>query len=145
MTGELLIVNKKLLPKCYEKVVMAKELLESSQAINVKDACEKVGISRATFYKYQEYVFLYKEGKQIHSLVISFTLSHKTGALSRVCDLLSKEGVSIITISQSSPIKDRAAIMLSLDISNVTKNLDELKDSISQIEDIKQLKVMAVE
>jgi len=145
MSEELFIVNKKLLPKCYEKVVKAKQLLETGEVDNVSKACEKCGISRGTFYKYQNYVFAYHQENITRKLVVSFTLSHKTGALSRVCDFLSKENVSIITISQSSPIGEVAPVMLSLDISAMKKTVDEFKESFDKISDIKQLKMIAVE
>ena len=61
MSEEYLIVAKKLLPKCYEKVVEAKKLLQEGKADSVSKACEICAISRSTFYKYQENVFSYDE------------------------------------------------------------------------------------
>ena len=59
MSLEYLIVNKELLPKCFEKVVEAKNLLNNTDS-NISSICKKCGISRSTFYKYQDKVFPYK-------------------------------------------------------------------------------------
>jgi len=145
MSKELIIVNKDLLPKYFEKVLKAKKLLEEGQAENVSDACNKADISRSTFYKYQNDVFAYEETKNIRKLVISFMLSHKTGTLSLVCDTLSKYNVSIITISQSAPIKNSCPVMLSLDISLLEITIDELKNELEKTEVIQKLKFMSFE
>ncbi len=144
MSKELFIVSAGLLPKCYAKVIEAKELLANGEADNVSLACKKVGISRGTFYKYQDQIFPYHDDSITRKLVVSFTLSHTTGSLSRVCDFLSKENVSIITISQSDPIGSVAPIMLSMDISKLDKPVEDFLKSLESIEVIKQLKLMAV-
>ena len=46
MSKEYLIVNKELLPKCFEKVVEAKELLNHTDS-NITSICKKCGISRS--------------------------------------------------------------------------------------------------
>lgn len=146
MSKELLIVNKVLLPKCYEKVVQAKALINEGKVDSVSKACKSVGISRGTFYKYQEYVFEYKdENINTRKLVISFSLTHKAGSLSKVCDLLSKENVSITTISQANPIGDVAPILLTIDISKMKKDINNLKKKLESIDDISQLKIIAAE
>ncbi len=145
MAGELLIVNKNLLPKSFEKVAKAKSLLNDGKVNSVSEACKAVDISRGTFYKYQESVFEYKENANTRKLVVSFSLSHKAGSLSKVCDLLSREDVSIITISQSAPIGEIAPVMLSLDISSLRQSVDGLRKALEGIDGLTQLNIIAVE
>ena len=145
MADDLLIVHKKLLPKCYEKVVEAKKLLNDGRYDSISKVCEACGISRSTFYKYQDYVFSYEENSEVRKLVVSLALSHRKGSLSKVCDKLSKLDISILTISQSIPIDDSAQIMLSLDISNMKADIDEFKKVLSKIPEVSQLKVMSFE
>ncbi|MBR2577429.1 MAG: ACT domain-containing protein [Erysipelotrichaceae bacterium] len=145
MADDLLIVHKKLLPKCYEKVVEAKKLLNDGRYDSISKVCEVCGISRSTFYKYQDYVFSYEENSEVRKLVVSLALSHRKGSLSKVCDKLSKLDISILTISQSIPIDDIAQIMLSLDISNMKADIDEFKKVLSKIPEVSQLKVMSFE
>ncbi len=144
MNKEYLIVDKTLLPKCFEKVVEAKNLL-SSTSNNITTICKQCGISRSTFYKYQDKVFSFEQGNKERKLVLSLTLYHKTGALSKVCDALTKLNVSIITISQSVPLKGVAPVMVSLDITNLNKTIDEFKVDLKNIKEIKDLRVISYE
>ena len=144
MSKEYLIVDKELLPKCFEKVVEAKNMLTSTNS-NISSICKACGISRSTFYKYQDKVFSYEEGNKERKLVLSLTLYHKTGALSKVCDALTKLNVSIITISQSVPLKGIAPVMVSLDITNLNKSIDEFKGDLKNIKEIKDLRVISYE
>ena len=145
MANDLLIVHKKLLPKCYEKVVEAKKLLNDGRYDSISRVCEACGISRSTFYKYQDYVFSYDENSSVRKLVVSMALSHQKGSLSKVCDRLARLDISILTISQSIPIDDVAQIMLSLDITNMKVSIDEFKEALSKIPEVSQLKVMSLE
>ena len=50
MSSDYLIVNKKLLPDFLDKVIEARNLLESREALTVTEAVQKAGISRNTYY-----------------------------------------------------------------------------------------------
>lgn len=144
MNGEMLIVSKKLLPKAFEKVVETKKLLKEGKCESVSEACEKTGISRSTFYKYQEHVFLYEDKKKkLKKVVLSFTLEHKTGALSKVSDCFSKLNASILTITQSVPVGNTAPVLVTLDITNTKMSIEDFKKAIEQLEEVHQLKVVS--
>ena len=53
------VVTKKAVPEVLLKVVEAKRLLESAKASTVQEAADMVGISRSSFYKYKDDIFLY--------------------------------------------------------------------------------------
>ncbi len=144
MSKEYLIVDNELLPKCFKKVIEAKSLLNNTDS-NITSICKKCGISRSTFYKYQDKVFLYKQENKERKLVLSLTLFHKPGALSKVCQFLFKENVSIITISQSVPLKGIASLILSLDISDLNKSIDNFKNDLKKIDEIKDLRLISYE
>lgn len=144
MSKEYLIVDNELLPKCFKKVIEAKNLLNNTDS-NITSICKKCGISRSTFYKYQDKVFLYKQENKERKLVLSLTLFHKPGALSKVCQFLFKENVSIITISQSVPLKGIASLILSLDISDLNKSIDDFKNDLKKIDEIKDLRLISYE
>lgn len=57
MNDEYFLINKKVLPKYFEKVIEIKSLINNGYS--VIDACKKVDLSRSTFYKYKDYVSLY--------------------------------------------------------------------------------------
>ena len=56
MDSRYLIVDKKILPEYFEKVVEASRLLAEGEAPDISEAVRKVGISRSTYYKYKDYV-----------------------------------------------------------------------------------------
>lgn len=143
MSKEYLIVAKELLPKCFEKVVKAKEMLNNNDSIS--NTCKKCNISRSTFYKYQDKVFPYKKDKQGKKLILSINLIHKAGALSKVCDVLSKLNISIITISQAVPLKGIAPVMLSLDITNLEGSIEHFKNYLKEIKEIKEIRIISYE
>lgn len=143
MSKELLIVNKKVLPKCFEKVVEAKKLLQDNKYDNISKVCEHLGISRSTYYKYQDYVFDYNLKNDVKEVVISFTLIHEKGSLSKVCDQLSKLDISILTVFQSSPIDTKAPVMLSLDITNMKISIKEFEKILSKLPNLSDLKIMS--
>ena len=53
MDSRYLIVDKKILPEYFEKVVEASRLLAEGEAPDISEAVRKVGISRSTYYKYK--------------------------------------------------------------------------------------------
>ena len=48
------LVREKAVPEVLLKVVEARRLLETRKVLTVQDAVEQVGISRSSFYKYQD-------------------------------------------------------------------------------------------
>ena len=145
MSNEYMIVHKDVLPKCFELVAKAKELLKDGKIDNVSDACKSVGISRSTFYKYQDYVFFYDNKENERKLSFSLSLSHEAGALSKVCGCLSKLEISIITISQSAPLGDVAEINVTCDVSKMSCGIDELKKKMENIEEVSRFNLLSFE
>mgnify|MGYP000010446173 CR=1 FL=1 len=99
MIKDYLIVNKKILPDYYSKVVEARILMESSQCKSVSDAVKKVGISRSTYYKYKDYIFTPSENYG-RKFTLSFKLDDQPGILSNILNILRDHKTSIITIHQ---------------------------------------------
>ena len=126
MDYDFFIVSKSVLPDCFEKVVEARELLRSGRTRDVSEAARMVGISRSTYYKYKDHVFLPKEGEHGRRLVVSMLLSHKRGTLGRVPSELGELGANIVTINQNPPIGDRASVMISMDIASMSSDTQTL-------------------
>ena len=81
----------------------------------------------------------------MRKLVISLTLVHKKGSLSKLCDRLAKMDISILTVFQSDPIDDVAPVMLSLDISNMKTSINDFKKKLTELPEIGQLRIMSFE
>jgi chorismate mutase len=77
-------VHKKILPNYLEKVLEAREMLDSREAATVTEATERIGISRNTYYRYKDYVFRAKDPTRGQQAVLSLLLADLPGALSAV-------------------------------------------------------------
>lgn len=145
MLDDYLIVHKSILPDYYEKVVSARLLVESGEAKDVSDAVRRVGISRSTYYKYKDYVLEPSAVSEGRMAVISVMLSHEPGVLSTLLTKISDVGGSIVTITQSMPIREKAQVTLCLDISDVSGTLEDLMADISVTPGVEKPKILAVE
>lgn len=144
-TGKYLLVDKRILPLCYEKVVMARTLILSGQVKDVSDAVKQVGISRSTYYKYKDYVFALNTDTECRKAVITFTLSHKAGMLGEVLKKLSDDGANILTITQNLPINSKANVVMSIDISLINDGVDKLIEDINVINGVSNAHLLAIE
>ena len=57
---------------------------------------------------------------------------------------LSEAGVSVLAIDQSLPIRNKAAVMLSLDLSGMVGDLKDLERVISESKGTEQVRMVAV-
>ncbi len=51
------VLREKAVPEVLLKVVEAKRLLDSGRVLSVQEAVDQVGISRSSYYKYQNDIF----------------------------------------------------------------------------------------
>ena len=145
MKGDYLIVHKKILPVYYEKVLQARNLLESGAERDVSAAVRAVGISRSTYYKYKDYIYSPDSGEMGRKAVISMLLSHEIGVLSTALNKLSTLGVSVLTISQNLPIRDVASVLMTLDVSQMSVSIEETTHILGQIPVVENVSLVALE
>lgn len=145
MSNKYLIVDSKVLPDYFELVLKAKELLESSKVEGVSKACEEVGISRSTYYKYKDYVFLLKGGIDGRRAELNILLNHQQGTLKEVLDIISSEKCNILTIHQSLPINNLASLNVLIDISKSEYGIDEVLNKLAKLDDVKKVKLIGME
>lgn len=145
MKSDYLIVHKKILPMYYEKVLEARRLLESGVEKDVSAAVRKVGISRSTYYKYKDYIYSPGSGDAGRKAVISMLLSHEVGVLSTALNKISNLGASVLTISQSMPIRDIASVVMTLDVAQVEASIEAVTETLSSISGVENVYLMAIE
>ena len=145
MNSKYLLVDKKILPSYYEKVIEARTLLSSGKIKDVSEAARAVGISRSTYYKYKDFIFTTNSATEGRKAVISFTLSHKPGILSEVLGKLSDEGANILTITQNLPINSKAHVVLSLDVSSLKTEIEVFIKEINAIDKVSGTKLVSIE
>ncbi len=145
MKSEYLIVHKSALPECYEKVVEARDLLRCGKAKEVSEAARMAGISRSTFYKYKDLVFTPGEGTSCKKAVLTMLLSHERGMLGRVLSAISDTGANILTIMQNPPIGERASVVISVDVTDMNRSVEETIALLSEIRGVERAGLLDME
>ena len=145
MLDQFLIVHKDALPEYFQRVVEARSLLESGQARDVSAAAKAVGISRSTYYKYKDYVFEPSHMSEGRRAVLSMVLDHETGVLSGLLARVSALGASVLTITQSLPLRGAAGVTLSLDVGGMPGTTAEMLQALEAAPGVSQVRLVAVE
>ena len=145
MLENYLIIHKSILPDYFETVLQAKHLLEEGKAKNVMQATKMAGISRSTFYKYKDFILEPTSISDGRKAVISMLLSHETGILSHVLARVSDAGASVLTITQSLPVRGKASVTITLDISAMPDSITTLLKSIDECPGAENTKLIAVD
>lgn len=128
----MLIVDKKVLPDVYEKVLYATALLESGEAKNISQAVKLAGISRSVYYKYKDSILPYiKEPSKI--LTMQVILMDRPGALMHFIEVFYQLNANILTIYQSLPMKDRAFVTVSVRMDDIHMELEEFLTRIKKV------------
>ena len=140
-----LIVDKRILPDYYEKVLAAQEMLRTGAVKEVSEAARQAGISRSTYYKYKDFILEPTDIAGGRKAVLSMMLTHEQGVLSSLLTAISQVGCSVLTITQSLPIRGKASVTMSLDVSNMSGTLTELLQNIEGTSGVEQARLVAVE
>jgi chorismate mutase len=144
MKNNYLIVDKSILPDCYEKVIEARTSLAEGRYRDVSEAVKAAGISRSTYYKYKDFVFLPNDFSPNRKAVISFGLAHETGKLGEVLGVVSSCGASVLTINQNLPINGKAHLVLSLDLTEAERSAEEIAEKIAHIKGTSGTRLISV-
>ena len=126
------VVTKKAVPEVLLKVVEAKRLLESAKASRVQEAADMVGISRSSFYKYKDDIFMIQ-------------LFDERGLLSDVLHIVADYHANILTIHQSIPINGIASLTLSVEILATTGDISAMMQDIEIQCGVQYIKILARE
>ena len=104
MKGNYLVVDKKVLPDVYEKVLEVKNILKEGKIKEITEATKVVGISRSVYYKYKDHVFEFSESIQGRKMTFNMIINHKKGVLSDVLNYISDKGGNVLTIDRKSVV-----------------------------------------
>lgn len=145
MQSNYLIVDKRILPDYYEKVVEARAMLREGRVKEVSEAVKLVGISRSTYYKYKDYIFAPSDDTACRKAVFSLMLNHRQGILSEVLNQFSALGANILTITQSLPINGNASVVLSVDMTNMTIPTEQVVRRLLELDGVGSAALVAIE
>lgn len=145
MKSKYLLVDTKVLPDIFEKVMQVKDLINVKKAHDISEAVKIVGISRSTYYKYKDYVFSVSESMRGNKVAIYLLLDHKAGTLSSILDKMAENHANILTINQDIPINNTANVSITFDTYNLKITLEQLLEDIKNTENVIKADLIAME
>lgn len=145
MKSDYLLIDKKVLPEVFEKVVQAKRLLKDGKVKEITEATKIAGISRSVYYKYKDFVYEFSESTKGKKVTLTLIVQDKKGILLEIINYISDKGANILTINQGLPINSCANISLTIDCSGLNGEIYEVLEYLESVEDIEKVELVAME
>lgn len=139
------VLREKAVPEVLLKVVEAKRLLESDKVPSIQDAVDLVGISRSSYYKYQDDIFPFHDKAKGKTVTFVLQMEDEPGLLSVVLNIVAEFGANILTIHQSIPISGVASLTLSIEVLPTTGDVSAMIGRIEEQEGVHYLKILGRE
>ncbi|MCG8400809.1 MAG: ACT domain-containing protein, partial [Firmicutes bacterium] len=108
-------------------------------------AVNEVGISRSAYYKYKDYVFPFYETSRGKVITLHIVVEDFSGILSSIINKIAVAKGNIVTINQNIPINGLADVTISIETTEMAKDIKELMDEISSIEGVRRQGILARE
>jgi len=144
-SSQYFLVDGKVLPDVFEKVIAVKRLLSSGKVKAVNEATQMMGISRSAYYKYKDYIFPFYEMSRGKVMTLFFVVENFSGILSGIIGRIAIAKANIITINQNIPINGLADITISVETDTMITTIAEMMESISEIEGVRRQEILARE
>jgi chorismate mutase len=141
-TPHYLIVDSRVLPEVFLKVIDAKRLLDTGRARSVNEAARLAGLSRSAFYKYKGCVHTFEDHTGGRIITLQAMLRDEAGVLSQLTGLLYRCGANIFTINQNMPIGGLASVSVTARIDGLQVTLESLLTSLRGVEGVEDISVM---
>lgn len=139
------VIREKAVPEVLLKVVEAKRLLDSERVPSVQEAVDRVGISRSSFYKYQNDIFPFHDEAKGKTVTFVLQMEDEPGLLSLVLNIVAEFGANILTIHQSIPINGVASLTLSIEVLPTTGDVSSMIQKIEEQKGVHYLKILGRE
>lgn len=145
MNGNYLVIDKRVLPDVYEKVLFAKKLLKDGKVKEITEAVKQAGISRSVYYKYKDHVFDFSETSEGRKVTYNIILRNEKGVLSNISNYIASVGGDILTINQGIPLNGYANLSITIDLSTVDGDLKTLTDGLTNLRNIEKVEFIGME
>ena len=139
------VLREKAVPEVLLKVVEAKKLLESERVLSVQESADRVGISRSSYYKYQNDIFPFHDEAKGKTVTFVLQMEDEPGLLSVVLNIVAEFGANILTIHQSIPISGVASLTLSIEVLPTTGDVSAMIQKIEEQKGVHYLKILGRE
>ena len=111
----------------------------------IAEAVEQTGISRSSFYKYKDDIFVFHDNTEGRTLTFTCEMEDEPGILSLLLKLIAEYGANVLTIHQSIPINNMASLSISLQILPTTKDVSRMVEDMEAVEGVHSVKIVARE
>ena len=139
------LVRPKAVPEVLLKVAEAKQLLSTRRGMTVQQAVDQVGISRSSFYKYQEDIFPFYENARGKTINVVLQMDDEPGQLAEVLKVVAQYHANVLTIHQTIPINGVASLTLSIKILPTTADVSKMLAAMESQKGIHYLKILSQE
>lgn len=137
------LVREDVLTDAMHKTLEAKHLLQSGTVSSIWDAVKQVDLSRSAFYKYRDAVFPFHSIVQERILTVFLQLEDRKGTLAKLLSTVTDTHCNVLTIHQTIPIQGRANVTLSLDVTAMDVDLDDLMQSLKKLDFVESAEVIS--
>jgi len=145
MSGDYLVIDKRVLPDVYEKVLFAKKLLKDGKVKEITEAVKIAGISRSVYYKYKDFVFDFSETSEGRKVTYNIILKNEKGVLSNISNYIAEQGGDILTINQGIPLNGYANLSITIDLSTVDGDIKTLTAGLLNIKNVEKVEFIGME
>ncbi|AJG98039.2 MULTISPECIES: ACT domain-containing protein [Clostridium] len=145
MSGDYLVIDKRVLPDVYEKVLFAKKLLKDGKVKEITEAVKIAGISRSVYYKYRDFVFDFAETSEGRKVTYNIIFKNEKGLLSNISNYITEKGGDILTINQGIPLNGYANLSITIDLSTVDGDIKTLTEGLLNIRNVEKVEFIGME
>ena len=142
---EYYLVDKKVLPEVFIKVMEVKQRLNTGDPVSVNEAVRKTGLSRSAYYKYKDSVLPFFEATNGKKVTLLITVENFQGILSSILNVIAESRSSILTINQNIPINGLADISISIETASMFGSMDDIMSDITKIAGVRSCKILSRE
>ena len=139
------LIREDVLPESVIKTLKVKDALKNNSNLSIYDAVKQFNLSRSAFYKYRETIFPVDEKiLDQREFTLILYVNDIVGMLAQVLNAISQLQLSVLTIHQSVPIEDKATITLSLNARNSNLYIDEVIESLREINHVTKVDLISM-
>lgn len=139
------LIREDVLPESVIKTLKVKDALKNNSNLSIYDAVKQFNLSRSAFYKYRETIFPVDEKLlDQREFTLILYVNDIVGMLAQVLNAISQLQLSVLTIHQSVPIEDKATITLSLNARNSNLSIDEVIESLREINHVTKVDLISM-
>jgi chorismate mutase len=144
MKDRFYLVREKAVPEVLLKVFEAKQYIASDR-MTVGEAVKKAGISRSSFYKYQDDIVPFHENAEGTTITFVMQMKDEPGLLSDVLRVIAESHGNILTIHQAIPLGEVATLTISVEIPPEEGDVEEMLSMIKAKPGVHDLKILGRE